>query len=132
MFPNNPSEAGCRKIDIAFGGLTGLFLERMRHVNAILHRRNIDDPKSAAFIVHPDFPNTGADRRHRLPIVRGKTALNSLQLISSLAGASAGKSWSASRALPTIAIRFMAYIDTDINRRQSKPRQPADGAALAA
>ena len=47
-------------------------------------RRQNDDPIGSRRLANPDFPNIGADRFDRLPVVGIVTQLNLIQLISRL------------------------------------------------
>jgi len=66
-------------------------LKRVQHKDGLAKARDIDDAKSAARVSHPDFPNAGADRRHRLPIVRFEPALHPVELETGIAPGALGK-----------------------------------------
>jgi hypothetical protein len=66
---------------VLFGSLRFL-LERVKHANPFLQRREIDDPERAGRLANPNFPHAGADAWHRLPIVGIAPHLDSPTLMS--------------------------------------------------
>ena len=52
----------------------------MKDVNGIFERGDVDHPVSAGCFSHPDFPDTGTDGLHRLPVVWIKTTLKPVDL----------------------------------------------------
>jgi hypothetical protein len=67
------------QLDIALRRFPRLLLEDMQHIHRLTECRNVEDAMCDV-CVHPYLANTGPDSRHRLPVCRIETPLNTPQL----------------------------------------------------
>jgi len=89
----------------------------MEHEHRVPKRSDINDAKCAAAFANPNFPNSGADGFHRLPVVRLKTTLNPLDLVSGRLRTLSGNNRITSSESPRNETGFTpSYINNDITR----------------
>jgi hypothetical protein len=71
-----------RQIHISFRRLPRLLLERVKHIDHIGERGDIDHAEGVGSLANPDLANARANRRHGPPIIRVEPALYSIQLVA--------------------------------------------------
>jgi hypothetical protein len=57
-------------------------LKSVQDNNQVGKRGHIDDAERAGSIPNPDFADAPANRRHRFPVIRFETALNTIKLVA--------------------------------------------------
>jgi hypothetical protein len=57
----------------------------VKDVNGIFERGDVDHSLGTGGFSHPDFPDTGTDNFHRLPVVWIKTTLKPVDLETNIA-----------------------------------------------
>jgi hypothetical protein len=60
-------------------------LKGVQDINGLDESGDVDDAKCARGFSHSDFSNSLTNARHRFPIVRTETALNTIELKSGIA-----------------------------------------------
>jgi len=100
-------------------------LERVQDDNPISKRRQVDNAERACTVANPDFANAATDCLHRPPVVRFKTALNSIKLVP---GDPPRAHWKITEPSKRVAGEFyrfqprFSYIKTDIKSKATRMR----------
>src|SRR5262249_19678939 len=83
-FSLEPSQSCGRQFQVATRGPLRLLLERVEHVNGVGEARYIDQAICSTVPTDPDFRDTSAERRDRLPIAGITTPLDQVKLVAGL------------------------------------------------